>query len=147
MTLALCLGNAFLHGGDVQAKRASATVSGETSVFASKKLDGATMKTGKTLYIYYNNDIQWRWNINNLGTTKGDCVHLDDKDGKNCTMVLESAGTYYDAPYYAIRYTKSDFYIDSEGDNADDKEVIHQYKDEIKQDNQRFRFVPVEGKC
>lgn len=129
----ICLGSLFVYAGEVFSAKASGS------------LTAANMSTSDTLYIYYNANQNLRWNINNAGIAIGDCVHLDDKDGKNCTMKLYSE-KIDGVQYYAIKYTDSGYYIDTEGNNDKTGEVLHQYKKSISQDNQRFRFVPVAGK-
>lgn len=127
-------------------EEAEETVAGTDEVVAASSLTGATMPTGQFVYIYYNgSDRQYRWNINNTGVLKGECVHLDDRNGSNCKMGL---GSVYEngVQYYSIMHNTCGFYIDSEGDNDKTGEVLHQYEKKIHQDNQKFRFVPVAGK-
>lgn len=123
-----------------------AVQSDEESIQTFSSLPGATLPTDKALYIYWNESgRKWRWNINNTGQTKGECVHLDDWDGYNCVMSLTSQKSN-GVQYYAIRHAKTSFYIDSEHNDNKENRVLHQYDKTIHQDNQRFRFVPVEGK-
>ena len=62
-------------------EEAEETAAETDEVVAASSLTGATMPTGQFVYIYYNgSDRQYRWNINNTGVLKGECVHLDDRN-------------------------------------------------------------------
>lgn len=103
-------------------------------------LDSARLDTSQYLAIYPAANKKYRWNTN--GTGKKACVHLDEYNGRNCTMKFEQVtlgGTYY----YSIRYSGSGYYIDSEGNDSKPGRVLHNWSTERKQDNQLFRFVPV----
>ncbi len=115
----------------------------------ASKLDGATMPVGQDLTISLKTDDDnelrqtlYRWNINGSGNGYKAVVHLDDANGDNCEMQL-SEHMVDSTKYYAIRHSQSQYYIDTEGDNTDVNKVLHQVHKNVKQDNQKFRFVPV----
>lgn len=110
--------------------------------------------TNKTYYIWLKDEADgtsapitdvrrsiFRWNINGSGDGKNAVVHLDYQYGENCTMKFESVGD----GYYGIRYTGSDYWIDTEGDNQNTNEVLHQNSKDLKDTkyNQHFQFIPV----
>ena len=134
----ICMGNVFACVQEAKADNAP--------VLLNSELQWETMPTGTDVFIYYNeSNIKYRWNINGTGKAKGQCVHLDDKDGKNWQMRLGRVKVG-NVQYYTIKYLESDSYIDTEGNNSKEDETLHQYKKDPDQDNQYFRFVPVDGK-
>lgn len=86
--------------------------------------------------------LTWRANMDDTGKFKNNAIHLDDVNGNNCSFEIAPLGD----GYFSIRYTNSDMYIDVEGnDNGKENQKLHQYHDSIKADNQKFKFIPVEG--
>lgn len=103
-------------------------------------LESARLDITQYLAIYPAANKNYRWNTN--GTGKNACVHLDEYNGRDCTMKFEqvtSGGVYY----YSIRYSGSGYFIDSEKDDSKTGRVLHNGKTSRNQDNQLFRFVPV----
>lgn len=123
----------------------------------------ATFDTSKTYYIWLKDDTDntdaplkeirrslFRWNMNGNGTGHNAVVHLDYQYGENCAMELQDVGD----GYYGIRYNKSSYWIDTEGDNQNTNEVLHQNSKKLEYDdkkqeytkyNQHFQFIPVPG--
>ena len=131
---------------------------------ASESSGYATFDTKKTYYIWLkdtadNTDAPlteirrsiFRWNMNGNGTGRNAVVHLDYQYGKNCTMEFMDVGN----GYYGIRYKNPDnpYWIDTEGDNEETDEVLHQNSKVLEYDNkkgytkynQHFQFIPVPG--
>ena len=102
-----------------------------------------TFDTSKEYYLWLKEDdsgeYTYRWNAD--GTKKGNVIHLDIASGGNCKFDFTDAGS----GYYGIRCTESRLYVDTDKNDKDEKRVLHQYHSDLKQDNQRFRFIPVEG--
>lgn len=125
----------------------------------------ATFDTSKTYYIWLKDDTDntdaplkeirrsiFRWNMNGNGTGHNAVVHLDYQYGENCAMELQDVGD----GYYGIRYKNDDnpYWIDTEGDNQNTNEVLHQNSKKLEYDdkkqeytkyNQHFQFIPVPG--
>lgn len=113
-------------------------------LLASSGRPSAEMITNQYVLIKAASNSTYIWNMNGTGTGRNDCVHLDDNTGFNCTMQLRLEQTTSDGTkYYSIRYSDSDYYIDSERNDDKTNRVLHNGEKDRKQDNQLFRFVPV----
>ncbi|WP_294657656.1 phosphatidylinositol-specific phospholipase C domain-containing protein [uncultured Ruminococcus sp.] len=118
------------------------------SMDASKS---AKFDTAKLYYIYLNlpdNDTdkplarnEFRWNINGTGYG-ANVAHLDYLGGKQCKMKLQQKGDYY-----GIKCDDFKKWLDVEHKKSEVGNVIHQWDDTLKNDNQYFRFEPVPNKA
>lgn len=102
-----------------------------------------TFDTSKTYYLWLKEgdatEYNYRWNADGVG--KGRVIHLDIPAGSNCKFELMDAG----GGYYGIRCTEGRLYVDTDENDNQLQRVLHQYHNDLKQDNQKFRFIPVEG--
>ncbi|MCR4605787.1 MAG: RICIN domain-containing protein [Eubacterium sp.] len=101
-----------------------------------------SFKSNVDYYIWLEQDMNYRWNINNTGLCKGECVQLDYPAGTNCSMRFTSVDDM--AGYYAINFSKSSYYIDANATKYETGQVLHQYHTKVKQDNQYFMFEKVD---
>lgn len=118
------------------------------SMDASKS---AKFDTAKLYYIYLNlpdNDTdkplarnEFRWNINGSGYG-ANVAHLDYLGGKQCKMKLQQKDDYY-----GIKCDDFKKWLDVEHKKSEVGNVIHQWDDTLKNDNQYFRFEPVPNKA
>ena len=82
----------------------------------------------------------YRWNAD--GTGQGKVIHLDIPAGGNCRFTFTPAA---ENGWYGIRCTEGDRYVDTDENDKMVSRVLHQWSKDLKQDNQKFRFIPVEG--
>lgn len=81
--------------------------------------------------------MNYRRNAN--GLNKEDHIHLDVPSGGNCVMTFKDGGS----GYYGIRFESR--YIDTSEDDSSTGQWIHQWSEDLSRDNQKFKFIPVEG--
>ena len=102
-----------------------------------------TFDTSLDYYLWLKEDdsgnYNYRWNAD--GTVKGNVIHLDIPSGGNCAFHFTDAGD----GYYGIMCTKGSRYVDTDGNDNKEKRVLHQWSDDLDQDNQKFKFIPVDG--
>lgn len=124
------------EASDVSGLESQQPVLGSTDV---SKLEGYHFHNMESYIISIPGNDNLRWNMNNTGGGPKDVVHLDDRGGLNYSYRIY--GDEYN--YSTIKFDSSGYYVDSEGDNNKANEVLHNGHTEVKQDNQKFRFVPV----
>ena len=84
---------------------------------------------------------EFRWNINGTGYG-ANVAHLDYLGGKQCKMKLQQKDDYY-----GIKCDDFKKWLDVEHKKSEVGNVIHQWDDTLKNDNQYFRFEPVPNKA
>lgn len=88
-----------------------------------------TFDTSQDYYLWLKDDSgsrNYRWNAN--ASTWKSVIHLDIPSGSNCAFHFTDAGD----GYYGIKYRGCSYYIDTEGNNSNENEVLHQYYEDLK---------------